>query len=427
MRQSHFFCKTLKTNPKEGDAISHKLLLRGNFISQLASGVYSFLPLGLRAHRNIEKIIREEIEKIGGQEVLLPSLQPKEIWLKTKRWDEMDPPLFRVKDRHSKEFALGPTHEEVITGLVKLAIQSYKDLPVALYQIQTKFRNEMRFYGGLMRAREFIMKDLYSFHADKDDLEKFFNKAIGAYEAIFNRCGLKAIKSEASGGIFTKENTYEFQILSEMGEDRILFCENCCWASNLEVAEVKDGGKCPKCEKGKLEKRNSIELGHIFRLGSKYSETIGLYFKDKEGNEKPVIMGCYGIGIGRLLATVVEINNDEKGIVWPKELAPFPIHLIQIGEGQDVKKVAETVYSSLMEFGFESFYDDRQDKTAGEKFAEADLIGMPCRIVVSERTIEKDCVEIKPRDEVKAELVRIDYLQQFFNSKLKVQNSKLQP
>jgi prolyl-tRNA synthetase len=415
MKQSQLFCKTLKENPKEGDVLSHKLLLRGDFISQLASGVYSFLPMGLKAHRNIEKIIRQEIEKIGGQEVLLPSLQPKEIWLKTNRWNEMDPPLFRVKDRHDKEFALGPTHEEVITDLAKSVIKSYKDLPVALYQIQTKFRNEMRFSGGLMRAREFAMKDLYSFHTDKDDLEKFFNKAIGAYENIFSRCGLRAIKSEASGGIFTKEKTYEFQILSEVGEDRILFCPACSWASNLEVAEVKEGDKCPQCKKEKLEKRNSIEAGHIFRLGSKYSEAMGLYYKDKEGKEKPVIMGCYGIGIGRLLATIVEINNDESGIIWPKEIAPFPIHLIQIGEGQDVKKSAEEVYEVLTKSGLDTLYDDRQNKTAGEKFAEADLLGMPWRIVVSERTIKEGSFEVKERNEKETKLVKIENLQQYLN------------
>ncbi|OGZ25206.1 MAG: hypothetical protein A2W71_02425 [Candidatus Nealsonbacteria bacterium RIFCSPLOWO2_02_39_8] len=408
MRQSHFFCKTLKTNPKEGDAISHKLLLRGNFISQLASGVYSFLPLGLRAHRNIEKIIREEIEKIGGQEVLLPSLQPKEIWLKTKRWDEMDPPLFRVKDRHSKEFALGPTHEEVITGLVKLAIQSYKDLPVALYQIQTKFRNEMRFYGGLMRAREFIMKDLYSFHADKDDLEKFFNKAIGAYEAIFNRCGLKAIKSEASGGIFTKENTYEFQILSEGGEDTIFYCENGDFAQNREIAKVTAGIKCPKCS-GTIKEGKSIEVGNIFRFGTVYSEKMKVQFTDASGKKQLVYFGSYGIGLTRLVGTLVELFHDDRGIVWPKVAAPYQAHLIDLRSNLQKGDSAErfALYEKLQKAGIEVLYDDRADISAGEKFADADLIGIPIRLVVSAR-VDQGKVEVKKRNEQESKIMAVE-------------------
>jgi len=431
MYQSQLFCKTSKEAPKAAEVISHKLLLRGDFISQLASGIYSFLPLGNKVQKKIEKNIREEMDSIGCQEVFLPSLQPKELWQKTDRWDNMDPPLFKIKDRHKKEFALGSTHEEVITDLVKDRVQSYKDLPLALYQIQTKFRNEMRFTGGLLRTREFIMKDLYSFHADKEDLEKFFNKVLQAYDKIYKRCGLKAIKSEAAGGVFTKEKTYEFQVLSEKGEDRIFFCPKCSWAINLEVAQLKAGGKCPKCG-AKLVKKSSIEVGHTFKLGTKYSRAFNFYFRDKKGKEREVIMGCYGIGVGRLMATIVEINHDEKGIIWPKEIAPFQVHLIQINptgsrsgrqkNNQKVRKTAEKLYKDLSAIGgsasggqkakLEVLYDDRIDKTPGEKFAESDLIGIPIRIVISERTLKKSCVEVKKRDKKKTKLVKIRNLLQ---------------
>lgn len=413
MKQSQLFYKTLKSAPKEAELVSHKLLLRGGFISQLASGIYSFLPLGYKIHKKIGEIIREEMNAIGGQELFLPSLQPKEIWLKTDRWNHMDPPLLKIKDRHDKEFALGSTHEEVITDLVKNYIQSYKDLPKALYQIQTKFRNEMRFTGGLLRTREFTMKDLYSFHCDENDLGKFFDKVLAAYDKIFKRCNLNALRSEASGGVFTKEKTYEFQVLSGAGEDRIIYCSKCKWAANLEVSHLKENDFCPKC-KGKLVKTSSIELGHTFRLGAKYSEAFGLEFLDKNGAKKPVIMGCYGIGLGRLMGAIVEINNDDKGIIWPKEVAPFKIHLIQIENNKKVKQAAEKIYNVLHKEKNEVLYDDRETKSAGEKFIEADLIGIPYRIVVSEKTLEKNSFEIKGRNENRIKLIKIDQILKFF-------------
>ncbi len=426
MLQSKLFCKTSKEAPKTAEIISHNLLLRGGFISQLASGIYSFLPLGYRVQKKIEKIIREEMNLIGGQEVFLPALQPKELWQKTDRWDHMDPPLFKLKDRHKKEFALGSTHEEVITDLVKDRIQSYKDLPLALYQIQTKFRNEMRFTGGLLRTREFVMKDLYSFHTDKKDLDDFFQKVLAAYDKIYKRCGLKVIKSEASGGVFTKEKTYEFQVLSKVGEDKIIYCPKCNWATNLEVAKIKAGEKCPECG-AELIKGDSIELGHTFRLGTKYAESFNLYFKDEKGGKKPVVMGCYGIGIGRLMAAIIEINHDDKGIIWPKEAAPFQVHLIQINptgsrsgrqeEDVKIKNKAKELYEILQKGGVEVLYDDRIGKTPGEKFAEADLIGIPLRIVISERTLKKNSVEVKKRNAKKAELVKTENVLQFLESK----------
>jgi len=427
MLQSQLFYKTLKKVPKETEIISHQLLVRADFISQLASGIYSFLPLGYRTHQKIADIIREELNLIGGQEIFLPVLQPKELWQKTNRWKNMEPPLFKIKDRHKREFVLGPTHEEVVTDLLKSRIQSYKDLPLALYQIQTKFRDELRFTGGLLRTKEFVMKDLYSFHAGQADLEKFFDKVLVTYNKIYKRCGLNALKSEASGGVFTKEKTYEFQVLTEVGEDKVIFCKNCKWTTNLEVARVKTGQRCPKCKKGKLIRSNSIEVGHTFCLGTKYSEALGLYFIDKKAAKKAVVMGCYGIGIGRLMAAIVEINHDNKGIIWPKEVAPFYVHLIQINptgsrsmrqeNSAKVKRVSEKLYQDLQKDKIEVLYDDRNDKTAGEKFAEADLIGIPNRIVISEKTIKKNCVELKKRENDKIELIKINRLLKILESR----------
>ncbi len=406
MKQSQLLCKTLKTPPKEAEVISHQLLLRGDFISQLASGVYSFLPLGLRVQAKLENIIREEMNSIGSQEVFLPALQPKEIWLKTGRWEKMDPPLFKLIDRHKKEFALGSTHEEVIVGLVKDRIRSWRDLPLSLYQIQTKFRNEMRFTGGLLRTREFTMKDLYSFHSDPKDLEAFFQKVLKAYDRIFQRCGLDVLKSEASGGVFTKEKTYEFQIISGVGEDKIVFCPSCKWAANLEVFSLEGNKKCPNCKK-EIKEEKAIELGHTFRLGAKYSEAFDFYFLDKHGKRQKVIMGCYGIGVGRLMAAIVEIYNDKKGILWPREVAPFQIHLIQIEESRKVREASGRLYGILQKAGIEVLYDDRIDKTVGQKFADSDLIGIPLRVVVSEKTLKKNSIEIKERNRDAIRLIKL--------------------
>lgn len=419
MKQSQFFNETMKEAPKEAEAVSHQLLTRADFIDQLASGIYSFLPLGFRVQKKIENIIRKELESIGAQEVLMPALQPKSLWEKTGRWSTIDPPLFAFKDRHQKDLALGSTHEEVITQLVAKRIRTFKDLPQALFQIQDKFRNEMRSTGGLLRTREFLMKDLYSFHADKEDFEKYYELAKEVYLKIYKKCGLDVLVVEASGAGFTKDFTHEFQVLTPAGEDTVIFCEKKHFAQNKEIAKLKEGDKCPVCN-GKLESGRAVEVGNIFPLGTKYSEALGANFTDKDGVKKPIIMGCYGIGLGRLMATIVEVHHDEKGIVWPIQVSPFDVHLLVLGDygkgsKPDIKGPADAIYQDLQKSGIEVLYDEREGKTAGEKFADSDLIGISLRVVVSERTLEKSCVEVKKRSEKESELVKIGDLADFIN------------
>lgn len=410
MRQSELFCRTKKELLKEIQAISHQYLLRGDFIEQTISGVYRFLPLGLRVHRKIEEIIREEMVNLGAQEVYLPVLQNKNLWLETGRWETIDPPLFKLKDRHQREMALGPTHEEEIVDIVRKRITSYKDLPIYLFQIQNKFRNELRPTAGLLRLREFVMKDLYSFHRDKNDLIRFYNQVKRSYFKIFKRCGLETLCVEASPGTIGGELSHEFMVLAESGEDKILICRKCDFGANLEkVGKIRD---CPNCQ-GKLEEKRAIELGHIFYLGAKYSQAMGAKYRDRNGKEKPILMGCYGIGLPRLMAAIVEVHHDEKGIIWPKAVAPFDIHLIPIEDSPQVQRIFEKLEKDLQKRNLEVLYDDREEKSAGEKFADCDLIGIPIRIVVSERTLAKKCIEVKKRDEKKVKLVKISQLKKY--------------
>jgi len=443
MLQSQLFCKTKKETPREAISISHKYLVRADFIEQTISGVYRFLPLGFRVLKRVEGIIREEMQNLGAQELYLPALQDKSLWLETNRWETIDPPLFKLKDRHQKETALGSTHEEEITDIIRQRINSYQDLPVCLYQIQNKFRNEMRATGGLLRMREFLMKDLYSFHGNGKDLINFYQKVKKTYFKIFKRCNLKTLCVEASSGTIGGELSHEFMVLSDKGEDKILICNKCLWAANVEkTGEIK---KCPKC-KGVLERRNAIEVGHIFNLGTKYSEKMSANFRDKEGKTKPIIMGCYGIGLPRLVATIAEVHHDEKGIIWPKDVSPFNIHLIKIENSLKINKLTEKIYQDLQRAGvdelrlsslfanarvvdelrlsspfanarvIEVLYDDRKEKSAGEKFADADLIGIPIRIVISERTLKRDSVEIKERNKKETKLVKIARLSHFIRN-----------
>jgi prolyl-tRNA synthetase len=401
LKQSQLFTKTQKNAPKDEVSLNAQLLIRGGFADKLMSGVYSILPLGQRVMKNIENIIREEMNAIGGQELRMPTLQPKENWEKTGRWSAMDD-LYKVKDSSDREFALGSTHEEIISPLVKKFINSYKDLPFAAYQIQNKFRMELRAKSGLLRGREFIMKDLYSFHLSQKDLDEYYEKAKAAYKNIFNRSGLgeKTFVTFASGGSFSKYS-HEFQTLTEAGEDIIYICGKCNLAINKEIRH--ETPKCPDCQGSDFREAKAVEVGNIFKLGTKYSGPFDLKVRDEKGEMKPVIMGCYGIGLQRLMGTIVEVHHDDKGIIWPETVAPFKVHLISLGKNEE----AEKIYNKLLENNIEVLFDDR-DVSAGEKFADADLIGIPYRVVVSQKSLESGGVELKRRSEPKSEVISAD-------------------
>ena len=545
MYYSKLLIPTLKESPADAEVISHKLMVRAGMIRQLAAGIYSILPLGLRVLKKVEVIIREEMNQIGGQEVFLPSIQPAELWQESKRWDFYGKELLRIKDRHDREFCYGPTHEEVITDIVRKEIKSYRQLPTILYQIQTKFRDEVRPRFGIMRGREFIMKDAYSFHADEADTQKTYAKMAKAYTNIFRRCGLEFKQVQADSGTIGGSFSHEFAVLADSGEDEIGFCEACGYASNIELAEAQqattaipiknlealkeihtpgkktveevssfldlpcehivktillenenglvaglvrgdheinpikmknmigcewllpaaektiaeklklpcgyigpvgldipiyadqelatlqnfvtgankadthftgvqvqrdltikkfgdlrrilEGDPCPRCDEGKYQIKRGIEVGHIFILGTKYSEAMKAVYLDSNGKENLMTMGCYGIGVGRTAAASVEQNYDEKGIVWPPSLAPFQVIIIPINfKKDDLKNTCESIYNQLLEMGLEVLLDDRQDRL-GAKLKDADLIGIPLQIIVGPKNLEEGNVEIKIR------------------------------
>ncbi len=413
MRQSQLFTKTRREAPKDEVAKNAQLLIRAGYVHKEMAGVYSFLPLGLRVLKKIEAIIREEMNKVGGQEVFLSALHPKENWVATGRWDGLDV-LFKLKDAADHDYALGATHEEIITPLAKEYISSYRDLPFAAYQIQNKFRAELRAKSGIMRGREFIMKDLYSFHANQEDLDQYYEKVIGAYENIFKRLGIGSLTylTYASGGTFSKYS-HEFQTLTEAGEDVIHVCGACNVAVNEEI--ITEQPNCPRC-KGALQPKKAAETGNIFKLGTKYSSAFNLSYKDEGGEEKPVIMGCYGIGLGRLMGVMVEALADENGIIWPQEASPFAAHLVELSSNNlEIKEKAEALYKELQENGQSVLFDDR-DVRAGEKFADADLIGVPLRIVISEKTLAAGEVEIKERRKTESSRVALTDLLAYVRS-----------
>ena len=403
MRLSQLFTKTLRESPKDEKSINAKLLTRGGFVFKNSAGIYTFLPLGWRVVEKITAIIREEINAIGGQELFMPALVDKKYMEPTERWD-LDVGYF-AKSKNEKEanFVLGWSHEEVLTDIAAKFINSYKDLPFYAYQIQTKFRHEARPKSGLLRGREFMMKDLYSFHVSEEDLNSYYEKVKAAYLKVFEHCGLRTIYTLAGGGVFTDNFTHEFQVLADIGEDTIYVCSKCEYSENKEITKLKDGDKCPKCG-GKISEKKAIEVGNIFKNSIKYSEALGLYFIDENGDKKTVVMGSYGIGVSRLMGAIVEIHNDKNGIVWPESVAPFKVHLVVL---DSKNKEADEVYDDLEKNGMEVLYDDRIKQSAGEKFADADLIGCPIRLVVSEKTLEKDSVELKKRNESKTELIRL--------------------
>lgn len=404
MRQSQLFTKTKKTLPKDEKSLNAKLLLQAGFIDKEIAGVYSFLPLGLRVYKKIENIIREEMNAIGGQEVVLTALQNPKVWQATTRWnDDVIDVWFKTKLKNGTEVGLATTHEEPLANMMTKFVNSYKDLPFYVYQFQTKFRNEIRSKSGIMRTREFVMKDLYSFNRSQEEMDVFYDQAAEAYKKIFDRSGIgeKTYYTFASGGSFCKYS-HEFQTLSEAGEDIVYVHDGKRIAINKEVFNdevLADLG----IKDTELREEKAIEVGNIFKLGTRFSEALGLYYDDEKGEKKPVIMGSYGIGPARLMGTVVELNNDDQGIVWPEAIAPYRVHLISLNQNEE----AERLYKEFEQAGVEVLFDDR-DARAGEKFADSDLIGMPYRVVVSEKTLKDDSVELKKRSSDEVEMVKVE-------------------
>lgn len=414
MKQSLLFVPTLREVPKEAEVLSHKILLRGGYIKQLAAGIYSYLPLALRVIQKIEAIIREELNAIGASELLMPALQPKDLWVESGRWDVYGKELVRLKDRHDREFNLGPTHEEVITSIVRDHINSYKKLPLALYQIQSKFRDEFRPRFGLMRGREFIMKDLYTFHADESDLDLWYLKVRQAYSNIFDRLGLNYRIVGADSGQIGGSSSEEFMVLSDIGEDTIVYSTESEFATNIELSNLEVGAPSPD-GKGVIAHAKGIEVGHIFKLGTKYSESMNAMFIDQDQKKKPIIMGCYGIGVSRLLMAILEQYATDDLVVWPREVAPFHIHVLPLEkEGSEGYRMAETLVKTLKQQNIEALLDDRAER-AGVKFKDADLIGAQFRVIFGKR-VSEGIVEIKDMKADTTQEIEIEKLVEFFKN-----------
>ena len=407
MRFSQLFTRTRKDTPTDEVAKNAQLLIRGGFIHKEMAGVYSYLPLGLKVLDNINGIIRQELRKLDAQELQMTALQNPEIWKKTDRWEQ--DVWFKTALSAGGEVGLGWTQEEAVTRIAAQYVSSYRDLPFSAFQIQTKFRNEERAKSGIMRGREFLMKDLYSFHTSEASLNEFYDSVILAYKRIFERLGIGAqtYLTFASGGEFSKYS-HEFQTISDAGEDTIYVSMEKGIAVNKEVmtdAVLADLG----LRREELVEKKSIEVGNIFKLGTRFSEPLGLSYTDENGNKKPVVMGCYGMGPSRLMGTIVEVLSDEKGIVWTEEVAPFRAHLLQLttkNQEPRTREKAEELYKRLQNAGVSVLYDDR-DASAGEKFATADLIGIPTRIVVSEKSLAAGGVEIKKRTEKEPKIISL--------------------
>jgi len=406
MKQSLLFAPTLRDMPKEAEVISHKILLRGGYIKQIAAGVYTYLPLAYRVIKKIENIIREELDAIGCSELLMPALQPKDLWDESGRYEKYGAELMRLQDRHERKFCLGPTHEEVITAVVRDYANSYKKLPLALYQIQTKYRDEFRPRFGLMRGREFIMKDLYTFSATEEDLDEWYKKVRGAYINILNRLELNYRIVSADSGNIGGSSSEEFMILCEIGEDTIVYSDTGTFASNSELCNLPEGSPSPDGV-GVIKHAKGIEAGHIFKLGTKYSEPMKANFIDKDGKTKPIIMGCYGIGVSRLLMAVLEQHYKDDKAIWPTEIRPFDVHVLPLDkQGTEGYEKAWEIYNNLKKKGYDVLFDDRQE-SPGVKFKDADLIGINNRVIVGRRASE-GIVEYKKLSDDSKEEIQIE-------------------
>lgn len=406
MRQTQLFTKTRKEAPADEVSKNAQLLIRAGYIQKEMAGVYDLLPLGLRVIQNIKKIVDEEMKALGSTEIIMSTLQSKEIWETTNRWsDEKVDVWFKSALKNGNEVGFGWSHEEPITNMMKSHISSYKDLPTYVHQFQNKLRNEARAKSGIMRCREFVMKDMYSYSRDEEQHMEFYNKTIDAYMKVYERVGLGDITyvTSASGGVFTDKFSHEFQTLCEAGEDNIYVHKDGKTALNEEIFNDETLEKMG-LDKKDFETKKASEVGNIFTFGTEKCQQLGLYFTDSDESKKPVFLGSYGIGITRLMGAIVEALGDEKGIVWPKAVAPFRVHLVTLGNSSEVAVAGDLFYEKLKTLGVETLYDDR-DLRPGEKFADSDLIGIPTRVVISEKTLKEGKLEVKKRTESEASLV----------------------
>ena len=405
MLLSKLLLPTLKDAPQEAEVISHKLMLRSGMIRKVASGIYTWLPLGLKVLKKVENIVREEMNASGAQEVFMPMVQPKELWEETSRWEKMGPELLRIKDRHERDFCLGPTHEEVITDIIRNNVKSYKELPLNIYQIQTKFRDEVRPRYGIMRGREFLMKDSYSFNIDEDSLQETYLNMRDTYKRVLERIGLEYKISAADSGAIGGDSSEEFHVLAENGEDTIAVSDSSEFAINTELL-LKEGedinsleGKPSPDGNGTIQVKKGIEVGHIFKLGKLYAESMKANVLNAEGKASTLYMGCYGIGVSRLVAAAIEQNFDESGITWPHSIAPFDINIISIcfEKDQEISSASVKLYDELTNMGYDVLLDDRKGGY-GAKMKDSELIGIPLNIVIGKKFLENKEIELKSRN-----------------------------
>jgi len=394
MQLSKYPLITYKETPVDAELTSHQLMLRAGLIKKLASGLFSWMPIGLKVLRKIERIVREEMDRSGAYEVSMPAIQPADLWQETGRWEAYGNLLLKMEDRQGRSFCFGPTHEEVITDIVRNELKTYRQMPVNFYQIQTKFRDEIRPRFGVMRAREFLMKDAYSFHLDQPSLDLEYENMGATYNTIFTRLGLDFRKVRADSGEIGGSLSHEYHVLADSGEDEVGYCDEEDYAANVEMIE---GNTAPNG--GKLSFTRGIEVGHIFQLGDKYSKSMNCTVLNDKGDSIYPLMGCYGIGISRIMASSIEQNHDESGIIWPEPLAPFQIIIVALNKNTEDTTLTKSrkIYHQLMESGYEVLLDDRNER-AGVKFADADLLGIPKRLIVSERGLDNQTIELNFRD-----------------------------
>ena len=391
---------TTKDTPNDAEIVSHKLMIRSGMIKKLASGLYTWMPLGLKILKKIENIIREEMNKVNALEILMPAIQPSELWKETGRWNKYGPELLRLADRHEREFCFGPTHEEIITDIVRNELKSYKQLPIIYYQIQTKFRDEIRPRFGVMRAREFLMKDAYSFHENESSLNETYKMMFNTYKKIFEEIGFEFKVVVADNGQIGGSESHEFHVIAENGEDELIFSDKSDYAINAELFSEppKEGDTSPD-GLGKVKIKRGIEVGHIFKLGKNYSEAMNATISNKENKNVTITMGCYGIGVSRIAAAAIEQSNDEKGIMWPSRIAPYQIVIISIGysKNQKIKDYSDEIYQKLLKSGVDVLLDDR-DASPGIMFSDSDLIGIPHKLIIGKQYLENKNLELKKRN-----------------------------